>query len=232
MQGKKQLVIAVCVSMIFSFLYGVITVQYKIPPFHQLKAIKQLATPNYSDYFYCKKTFFERHGNHQYDVVFIGDSITEMAEWEDLFPSIKIANRGICGDTTDGVLRRMDSIYSTKARKAFIMIGINDFCAGTEVNDIVEYYKSIISCLVAHKMQTYVQSTILAGHQKAELNKKIMALNDQLQKMADENKSFTYIDLNKGLARNSVLCSEYSRDGVHLNGIGYAVWKDIIKRYI
>ncbi len=238
MKSSKQLVIAVCVGMIFSFLYGVITVQYKIPPFNQLSAVKQLVYPepnpslNYPDYFYHKKSFFEQHGGHQYDVVFIGDSITDWAEWENLFPALKIANRGIAGDRTDGVLSRMDSIYSTNARKAFIMIGLNDFSVGAEVNDVVENYQSIISNLVAHGMQTYVQSTILAGIQKAELNKNIMALNDHLKKMADNNKSFTYIDLNAGLARGSVLNSRYSRDGVHLNGSGYAVWKDMIKSYV
>lgn len=222
--------------MIFSFLYGVITVEYKIPPFDQLKAIKQLMSPSpgssYSDYFYNKKSFFEQHGGHQYDVVFIGDSITDEAEWEDLFPSLNIANRGISGDRTDGVLKRMDSIYSTNARKAFIMIGTNDIAGGTEVNDVVENYKSIINNLVAHGMQTYVQSTILAGNHEAARNRKIMALNEQLKKMADEYKSFTYIDLNKGLARDSVLDSKYSRDDIHLNGSGYSVWKDIIKSYL
>lgn len=233
-KSNTKLVIAVCISMIFSFLYGVITIQYKIPPFDQLRAIKQLVSPNpsYSDYFYHKKSFFEQHGGDQYDVVFIGDSITDWAEWEDLFPALKIANRGIAGDRTDGVLKRMDSIYSTNAKKAFIMIGLNDISAGTEVNDVVENYKSIISNLVAHGMQTYVQSTILAGTQKAELNKNIMALNDHLKKMADNNKSFTYIDLNAGLTRGSVLNSRYSRDDIHLNGSGYAVWKDMIKSYV
>lgn len=237
-RSNNKLVIAVCVSMIFSFLYGVIIAHYKIPPFDQLIAIKQLVNPNpsqgpgYSDYFYDKKSFFEQHGGHQYDVVFIGDSITDGAEWGDLFPPLKIANRGINGDRTDGVLKRMDSIYSTNARKAFIMIGTNDFSGGAEVNDVVKNYKSIISNLVAHGMQTYVQSTILAGNQKADRNRKIMALNDQLKKMADKNKSFTYIDLNAGLARYSVLESKYSRDDIHLNSSGYTVWKDIIKSYI
>lgn len=100
------------------------------------------------------------------------------------------------------------------------------------MNDVIDNYKSIISNLVAHGMQTFVQSTILAGNQKADLNKKIMALNDGLKKLARDNKSFTYIDLNAGLARDSVLESKYSRDGIHLNGSGYTVWKDLIKRYL
>ncbi len=236
MRSRKTLVLGICAILVFSFLYGVMTVQYKIFPFEQLGALKQLViptpSPSYSDHFYHKKSFFEQHGGHDYDVVFIGDSITEDAEWEDLFPSLKIANRGISGDRTDGVLKRLDSIYSTNAKKAFIMIGINDFSAGAEVNDVLENYKSIVSNLVAHGMQPYVQSTILAGNRRAELNIKIMALNDQLKKMTAENKTVTYIDLNAGLAKGLVLDSKYSEDGVHLNGSGYAVWKDTIKSYL
>ena len=165
MISNKQFVIAVLVSMLLSFLYGAITIQYKILPYGFLKSIMQRLgsgpgqSPSHSDYFYERKSFFEQHGGHQYDVVFIGDSITDAAEWEDLFPSLKIANRGIKGDRTDGVLERMDSIYSTNAGKAFIMIGVNDFGNGAKVNDVVENYKRIINNLVAHGMQTYVQST-------------------------------------------------------------------------
>ena len=236
MISNKQFVIAICVSMLISFLYGVITVQYKIPPFELLRDIKKRLSsssmPKHSDYYYDKKSFFEQHGGHQYDVVFIGDSITDTAEWEDLFPSLKIANRGISGDTTEGVLERMDSIYATHAKKAFIMIGVNDFGGGAEVNAVFENYQSIINGLVTHGMQTYVQSTILAGEQRADLNKKIIALNDRLKKLTEENKSLTYIDLNAGLVSGSFLESNYSRDGIHLNGSGYGVWKEIIKSYL
>lgn len=235
-RSNRRLVIALWVIMMFLFLYGVVTVQYKIFPFNQLKAIKQLVSPTSKtsslDYFYHKKSSSEGQGRHQYDVVFIGDSITNRAEWGVLFPSQNIANLGLDGESTDGVLKRMDSIYATNARKAFIMIGINDFLDGAEVNDVIENYRKIINELVAQGIQTYVQSTILAGHRNARLNKKIMALNDQLKKIANEKKSFTYIDLNASLAKGLVLDSKYSPDDIHLNGSGYAVWKDVIKGYI
>jgi lysophospholipase L1-like esterase len=240
---KTLFAIGIGILLVFSFLYGVVTVQYKLFPFELLIAIKQPMRPSpslspslsHGDYFYNKKSFFEQHGQRDYDVVFIGDSITDGAEWEDLFPSLKIANRGISCDRTDGVLERLDSIYSTNAKKAFIMIGINDFGSGVEVNVVFENYKNIVNNLVAHEMHPYVQSTILAGNQwpdNAILNPKIMALNALLKKMAADNNSVTYIDLNEGLASRSFLDSKYSRDGVHLNGCGYAVWKDIIKSYL
>ena len=248
MKSNKPLIIVLCFSIIFSYIYGMMTVQYKIFPFGQLKSIKQFLNPSvnakqivkpsananlsYSDYFYHKKSFFEQHGGHEYDAVFIGDSIIDGAEWEELFPSLKIANRGITGDRTDGVLKRMDSIYSTNVIKAFIMIGINDLFDGAEVNDVLENYNTIIRKLDAHRMHVFVQSTILAGKQNVQLNTKIKALNEQLKKIADANESVTYIDLNIILATDSFLNADYSRDGIHLNGTGYAMWKKLIKIHL
>lgn len=179
-----------------------------------------------------KKSFFEQHGEHNYDLVFIGDSITDGAEWEDLFPNLKIANRGIGGDRTDGVLKRLESIYSTSADRAFIMIGINDFNSGMSVDEVFENYKTIVSQLVEHGMKVYIQSTIFAGKRLDKLNPKIEALNERLSLFATTKESITYIDLNAGLAKNSLLNPIYSRDDVHLNGNGYAVWKSIIRPYI
>jgi lysophospholipase L1-like esterase len=230
------MVIVVCAGMLLSFIFGVVTVQYRIFPFEQLREIKQIASPspgpNYSDYFYHKKSFFEQHGGHHYDVVLIGDSITDSAEWEDLFPALKIANRGISGDRTDSVLKRLESIYSTSARRAFIMIGMNDFSSSMSVDEVFENYKTIVNKLTAHGMKVYIQSTIFAGKRRENLNIKIAELNERLQQLAAQTDSITYIDLNAGLAQDSLLKSMYSRDDVHLNGDGYAMWKDLINPYI
>ncbi len=236
MRSSKFSVIAVCVCMLFSFLYGAVTVQYQIFPFEQLKALKQIAIPSssssYSDYYNHKVSFYEHHSGHDYDVVFIGDSTTDSAEWQDLFPSLKIANRGINRDTTDGVLHRLKSIYSTSAPKAFIMIGVNDFFAELSVNEVFDNYKNIVNNLVAHDMEVHIQSTILVGKRREKPNKEIMKLNDRLQLLAKRTVSVTYIDLNTGLTRNSLLETKYSRDGLHLNGDGYAIWKERIKSYL
>ncbi len=230
------MILVVLISIFFSFIYGMVTIQYKIFPYQQVKLIVQtissITSPRHSDYFFHKKSFFEQHGNPPYDVVFIGDSLIDDADWQDLFPSVRIANRGIKGDRTDGVLNRLESIYSTSASKAFIMIGINDFSFGTNANDVFRNYKTIVDKLVARKMEVYIQSTILAGKQRNAVNKKIIILNKRLQHLAKQKKSITYINLNTSLSKNSLLNEKYTRDGTHLNGDGYAIWKELIKPYI
>lgn len=47
-----------------------------------------------------KLDYFAENHQNTYDIVFVGDSITDGAEWEDLFPNYYIANRGISGDTS------------------------------------------------------------------------------------------------------------------------------------
>lgn len=222
--------------MLLAFIYGMVTVQYKIFPFRQVVSIAHVIRLKtglkHSDYFYHKKSFFKQHGNHPYDVVLIGDSLTDDADWQDLFPSLRLANRGIDGDRSDGVLNRLEGIYSTSAPKAFIMIGINDFSLGRDVDYVFDNYKNIVNKLVEQEMKVYIQSTILAGKQRKGLNKNIKLLNERLQVLAKQTESITYIDLNVGLTSDSLLKSRYTRDGVHLNGEGYAVWKELIKPYI
>ncbi len=62
-------------------------------------------------------------------VVFLGDSITDY--WKDdlggHFPGLKIANRGIAGDTTRGVLLRLqEDVIALHPRAVVLLIGTND----------------------------------------------------------------------------------------------------------
>ncbi|MES1167798.1 MAG: GDSL-type esterase/lipase family protein, partial [Oleiharenicola lentus] len=65
----------------------------------------------------------------QHAVVFLGDSITQ--GWHDdldgLFPELKVANRGISGDTTRGVLIRLqEDVIALHPRAVVLLIGTND----------------------------------------------------------------------------------------------------------
>lgn len=225
------------VVLIFSFLsyfYGLLTIQYQIFPFELIRATKNLITGNAgnaSPYYLHKKSFFETFGQKEYDIVFIGDSITDGAEWEDMFPKYKIANRGIGGDTTSGILNRMDSILSTQASKAFIMVGINDFSRGDAVDTVFNNYKIIVERLKRSGLKVYIQSTILAGNRSSGLNEKINSLNSKLKTFSEKN-NLTYIDLNNKLSENGLLSTAFTLDDVHLNGEGYKAWKASIKKHI
>ena len=248
MKSTKLIVVALCASVLSAFTIGLATAHYKIFPFVHIVAMKNIVFPkptptptptpvtieirtSHSTHYYQRKSFFEQHGGHDYDVVFIGDSLTAGADWQALFPSLKIANRGINGDRADGILNRLDSIYSTSESRAFIMIGLNDFYGGWSADQVFENYQTIVDKLAVKKVKVFIQSTLYEGRRLGAKNS-IAALNEKLQLLAAKTDSFTYIDLNSGLAPDSSLETTYTNDGVHLNGDGYAVWKDMIMPYI
>jgi lysophospholipase L1-like esterase len=80
------------------------------------------------------KTAPNEHGA----VVFLGDSITQ--GWTSLardFPDLKVANRGISGDTTRGVLYRLDAdVLSLDPKAVVLLIGTNDVGAGGDPADV------------------------------------------------------------------------------------------------
>lgn len=234
--------LSILLTAIISFGCGMITYKYKIFPYKQIKWLtKRLtenelsrnypkATKNPAAIYLDRKSFFEINGI-QADIVMIGDSITDEAEWNELFPNQFIVNRAISGDTTRGVLNRMNSILATRAKKAFILLGHNDFMKNETVENVYHNYEKIVTRLKSNGIIPYVQSTLLAGGQYQALNKKIKELNVRLEALC-EKEGLVYINLNNRLAKDGILDKTYSNDDVHLNGEGYLVWKNQIKKYL
>lgn len=236
----KNLVITVFIFSIF--FYGVAVGAYRIFPFQEIKGIKDLVLANSNEveddreaffvgaYYLHKTSFFKLHARSNYDVVFIGDSLIDGGDWYDIFPDYRIANRGIRGDTTTGVLNRMDTIVNTRAKTAFIMIGINDIDDGVSLELVVDNYIKIIELLGDNNINVVVQSTLLTDGVIRD-NGLVAALNEQLLSYCEAN-TISFIDVNKQLSKNGRLDLQVSSDGLHLNGLGYQRWAALIAPYI
>jgi len=188
-----------------------------------------------SSYWTEKKSFFDTLGTYA-STVMIGDSLTDGAEWKEMFPGTAVVNRGVDGDTTAGVLRRMDGITSARAKKAFIMIGINDFKEGRTVDAVFQDYRTIVSRLDEAGMKVFIQSTLLCNEPKggwiscAAIQGRIRELNRRLAGLASAK--VAYIDINVGLTGPEGLRPDLTYDGVHLNGEGYRIWRDAISKFV
>lgn len=230
---KLKLITAVALVALsgISTLYGAASVKFELFPYPQImKAKHAVAHEERTPYYLGRKSFFDQHGKH-FSIVMAGDSITDHAEWGELFETSTIANRGIGGDTTDGLLERMESLYSTQADKTFVMIGINDIAKDQAVDTIFNNYTQVLELLTTHNMHPHIQSTLFAGKKKDQYNERVRQLNDRLSVYAAE-KHIPFIDLNALLAQNNLLNEAYTTDGVHLNSQGYAIWAEAIRPYI
>ncbi|UYQ92627.1 GDSL-type esterase/lipase family protein [Chitinophaga horti] len=171
-------------------------------------------------------------------IVFLGNSITERAQWGELLPGKAIVNRGIGGDNSFGVLARLDTILLTKPAKLFIDIGINDLGRGLPVVVIANNYERILQRVktLSPKTKVFAQSVLPLNEAvlKAEYlkNKKalIIELNERIRSLATQYGA-TYVDLH-----NAVFADEHGDlkqpltvDGIHLAPKAYVLWVDYLK---
>ena len=182
-------------------------------------------------YYKHKKSQFEILAlNEKYKTIMLGDSITDEAQWDELLNSDTIQNRGISGDTTDGVIDRLNPI-GKNIEKVFIMIGVNDIMRGKPVDEVYLNYLKIIQFFKEKNIKIHIQSTLYIGEsRKADFNPKIEELNKRLEKYTSENQ-ITFINLNPIFAPNKILKKECTFDDLHLNGSAYNLWATKIKKY-
>jgi len=172
------------------------------------------------------------------NVVFVGDSQVARGHWPEFFRSGRVQNRGISGDDTRGVTRRIGSIARGRPEAIFIDIGSNDIHNRVPIPDVINSFGKILDTLqtVSPGTNTYVLSILPAGRQEPEArldNKLIRALNQEIRKLVRERSGeqlVAYIDVATQLAdEQGFLPDEYTLDGAHLNGPGTKRLIEILK---
>jgi lysophospholipase L1-like esterase len=172
------------------------------------------------------------------DLLFVGDSITDwwaragQAVWTQTFASLKPANFGIAGDTTQGVLWRMQNgeLEGFKAKLIVLMLGTNNINRNPN-DDIVEGNRLIVEEFKKRQPQAKVLVLGIfprSAQPTSPFRGAIKEINDKLSKFADGRQVF-YMDIgDKFLAADGTLPADVMPDGLHPNEKGYQIWADAI----
>ncbi len=171
-------------------------------------------------------------------IVFVGDSITQDFNVYEYFPNHNVYNRGIGGDTSKGVLTRLnESIFELSPKKVFLHIGTNDLELindGIEniykrIQEIVDKIHSFDELIEIYLISVYpVNPRIDKKTTGRRKNQDIIKLNKKIK----EIKNITYINIFNKLLLNDVLNPEYTIEGLHLNQKGYEIIRKTILKYI
>lgn len=178
-------------------------------------------------------------------IVFIGDSITDLYILDQHYADLPLAtyNRGIGGDTTQGVLNRLKvSAFDIAPSVIVLMIGTNDINGNYEKAGIFERYEKIIDEIYKNLpdvtlfcMSVIPQNEVLETYSAIKVEnttKIIFEVNAHIKALTRE-KGATYLDVFSLLAdENDRLIKEYSDDGLHLNEKGLTVWTNLLKPYL
>ena len=170
-------------------------------------------------------------------VVFFGDSITQ--GWESLakdFPQLKVANRGISGDTTRGLLMRLqEDVIAVKPRAVSLLIGTNDLQLGAEPTLVARNIQSIVAEL--HKanpqMPIVLNKVMPRGAQPGKFPEAIQRLNSLLEAAFADDAQVTFCDTWSAFDDGSgAPRREEFPDMLHPNAAGYAKWKAALEPII
>lgn len=194
----------------------------------------------YDDYYYRRATLFDTLPIKSSDIVFLGNSLTDGAEWNELLDNRHIKNRGIVGDIVQGYVDRLQPILKGKPKKLFVMGGVNDISHDVDGDSIGRAMEKLILLVKQNcpKTKIYLQSLLpfnndfkrykrLLGHETW-----VTDANRALKAVA-ERQGVVWIDLYPLFAdKDGKLRPELTNDGLHLMGSGYLIWRDAIKKYV
>lgn len=177
------------------------------------------------------------------DVLFMGDSITDFWRnptgnyagkpvFDKYFGEMKVANFGIAGDTTQGVLFRLQNGegqgFSPKA--VMLMIGTNNIRFHT-APEIAEG----IGAVVLEMRKDFPDAKILLlavfprGAADNPARSIIGEINERIAKLHD-GKNVFYLDIGKGfLDAHGNIPRDVMSDGLHPTTKGYEIWAQAVK---
>lgn len=176
-----------------------------------------------------RTNLFNRLPITEKDIVMFGDSMILYNEWDEQFPNLHIVNRGIGGDTTAGLLRRLPDVTMGQPQKIVIMIGTNDLSLKVPRNKIIDQYQLLITQIKEQTPKTkIILTTVLPFNEDLRSTKvengQIIDLNVDIRNLAKQN-HVAIVDLYDAFLKGHQLNKAYTSDGLHLNGEGYAIWQ-------
>lgn len=219
----------------FCFLLSILS----LPIFGQVR-LPVYPDSIFSTYYQQRVSHFRSLPKTKDDIIFLGNSITDGAEWAELFGDDHIKNRGISGDFTAGVISRLDEVTQRKPAKIFLLIGTNDLARNVTPDSVVSNILLIANYVHQQSPATklFVQSIlpVNAAYNKfaTHTNKsaEIKQANALLMRKAEGHHYF-YLNIHDAFCdAEGKMDASLTNDGLHLKGEGYLLWKHLIYPFI
>ena len=181
----------------------------------------------------ARRSQFEQLTPRPGQFVFLGDSNIEQGAWNEWFPSLPCINRGIGGDTVNGVRLRLDSAINQPLGVSLV-IGSNDvadFRGSRKVPEVADELHRLITDIksLAPSAALFLNSVLPRNRAMSDA---IRSLNERYRDLAIKTGT-TYIDVWSALsATDGSVRPEFTFDGHHLNGLGYRTWVDVLRPHV
>lgn len=168
-------------------------------------------------------------------LVFLGDSITQGFgdDFKGAFPGAKLANRGISGDTTRGMLLRLaDDVLALDPAGVVMLMGTNDLEEGAAPETIATNVKAIVAAIEARNPRTPIVlcQVFPSAAEKKRPADKIKEINRLVAEGVKGDPRVRLVDTWTlfANAQGDAKAEEFP-DLLHPNDAGYAKWVAAIR---
>ena len=175
-----------------------------------------------------------------YDIEFIGDSITQHWEekgskvWQQYYGHRKVINMGVSGDRTEHVLWRFEQgqLDGIKAKVAVLMIGTNNnFNKTNTEEDILEGILAIVHQIRTRQPETKILllGIFPSGQKFCLLRGRLLQINQVLATFDDGQHVF-YTDFGfQFVERDGSISKAIMPDALHPSEAGYKIWAEAME---
>lgn len=217
---------------------------FSYPQVNQKKTAATKPTYRNNPIYQQQIELYDVYKTSQADIVMLGDSRTQGADWSELLNRKGVAGRGIESDVLEGYANRMYYVHKLKPKICFVSGGINDLYSGVyTVEQVYQLFINIISELKTRKIIPVIEATIYAGKDWGKnwnltpadnrgRNIDIAKLNSMLSDYAKRN-NIDFLDLNPRLAgSDNFLRTNYTWDGIHFKAAAYKIWAEEVDKLL
>ncbi|WP_028583584.1 GDSL-type esterase/lipase family protein [Desulfogranum mediterraneum] len=163
-------------------------------------------------------------------ILMLGDSLLEWGDWERLLPEFKVNNRGMAGESCEGLAGRLIGELSEAEVPQAILLqsGTNNLLMGSP------HFPAIFATMVPTIRAFFAEPPIIISslmpmpivpsHVLAEVN-------DQLREISQQTENCIFLDMVPPFNERCLPITHpgFLNDQVHLSTRGYLVWAEEIK---
>ncbi len=180
--------------------------------------------------------FWSERARKQGSIVFAGDSLT--GNWKSLekdYSGVLVANRGIGGDVSRGLLFRFqEDVLALQPKAIVLLIGINDLTARQPATTTLANIRSMLEMKRAQQPNVPVILCTVppSANPKAPIDERQRRfLNQGLKQLAKENQRVSLVDLYAAtVTRDGTPDLRYFQsDQLHFSVAGQMRWKEVLE---
>lgn len=167
-------------------------------------------------------------------IVMLGNSLTENAgDWNERLMVDNVVNRGIIGDTAEGMEQRLCQILPGRPRAIFLMCGVNDLSHNLTPDQVFNRVRHLIDRIRKEAPDTklYVESLLPINESNGRW-KSLAGKTNDIPKINEKLRSYCqltdipFVNLFPHFTRGdgNQLMPALSADGLHITKTGYKIW--------